>query len=117
MWIVDSFASMVTGEDALYDVQEVPRDLYEATFRGFNSLISPWHEWLDPAVYRRHVDQVEAMGVLTVASAHGAVHTGAAIHAAFDGVRGLAGAAPVPDPGQPALDDVLAAALEADPAA
>jgi flavorubredoxin len=117
MWIVDSFANMVTGEDSLYDVHEVPSDVYDETFEAFNSMISPWHQWLDRTVYRRHVDQVEAMGVLTVASAHGAVHTGPAIHAAFDRVRALAGAAPIADPGQPALDAVLAAALAVEPAA
>jgi flavorubredoxin len=111
MWIVDSFASLVTGADALHDVNEVPAEMYEETFRLFNSMISPWHQWLDPAVYRRHVDEVEAMGVLTVASAHGGVHTGPAVHAAFERVRALAGAPITPDPGQPALDEMLAASL------
>jgi flavorubredoxin len=111
MWIVDSFASMVTGEDGLHDVDAVPAEVYDETFRLFNSLISPWHQWLDPAVYRRHVDEVEAMGVLTVASAHGGVHTGPAIHAAFDRVRALAGQPITPDPGQPLLDEMLAASL------
>lgn len=111
MWIVDSFASLVTGVDALHDVNELPADMYEETFRLFNSMISPWHQWLDPAVYRRHVDEVEAMSVLTVASAHGGVHTGSAIHAAFERVRALAGAPITPDPGQPALDEMLAASL------
>ena len=111
MWIVDSFASMVTGPEGLHDAADVPVDLYDETFRAFNSLISPWHQWLDPVAYRRHVDEVEAMGVLTVASAHGGVHTGGAIHAAFDRVRALAGEPITPDPGQPALDELLAASL------
>jgi flavorubredoxin len=113
MWIVDSFASMVTDEDGLHDATTVPADLYEETFRAFNSMVSPWHAWLDPAVYRRHVDEVEAMGVLTVASAHGGVHTGAAIAGAFERVRALAGAPITPDPGQPGLDELLAASLVA----
>lgn len=113
MWIVDSFASMVTGADGLQDASSLPGDLYEETFRAFNSMVSPWHQWLDPTAYRRHVDEVEAMGVLTVASAHGGVHTGPAIHAAFDRVRALAGAPTTPDPGQPALDEMLAASLVA----
>lgn len=111
MWIVDSFAAMVTDEDGLRDATTVPADLYEETFRQFNSMISPWHAWLDPDAYRRHVDEVEAMGVLTVASAHGGVHSGDAIPAAFERVRTLAGAAISPDPGQPALDEILAASL------
>jgi flavorubredoxin len=110
MWIVDSFAAMVADEDGLRDVRSTPRELYEDTFRAFNSMVSPWHQWLDPTVYRRHVDEVEAMGVLTVASAHSGVHTGPAIHAAFDAVRALAGQPITPDPGQPGLDEILAAA-------
>lgn len=113
MWIVDSFASMVTGEDDVRDARAVPDELYEATFRAFNSMISPWHQWLDPVAYRRHVDSVEAMGILAVASAHGGVHYGPAIHEAFDRVRALAGAPITPDPGQPALDEMLAEALGA----
>ena len=111
MWIVDTFASMVTGEDALHDVTTMPTELYEETFRAFNSMVSPWHQWLDPVAYRRHVDSVEAMGVLTIASAHSGVLTGPAIHAAFDRVRALAGQPITPDPGQPALDAALAASL------
>jgi flavorubredoxin len=113
MWIVDSFAGMVDGEEALYDVHEVPTGLYEETFRAFNSMVSPWHQWLDPVVYGRHVDEVEAMGVLTAASAHGSVHTGGAVHAAFDRVRCLAAAPITPDPGQPALDEMLVATMVA----
>ena len=111
MWIVDSFASLVTGEEALHDANALPAEVYEESFRTFNSMISPWHQWLDPAAYRRHVDEVEAMGVLTVASAHGGVHTGPAIHAAFERIRRLAGEPITPDPGQPALDEMLAASL------
>lgn len=113
MWIVDSFASMVTGEDGLHDAAALPAELYEETFRAFNSMVSPWHQWLDPVAYRRHVDGIEAMGVLAAASAHGGVHYGSAIHDAFDRVRALAGAPITPDPGQPALDEMLADMLVA----
>lgn len=112
MWIVDSFASMVTGEAGLRDARDVPAEVYEETFRLFNSMVSPWHQWLDPAAYRRHVDEVEALGILTVASAHGGVHTGAAIHAAFERVSSMAGEPISPDPGQPGLDEMLAASLQ-----
>ena len=113
MWIVDSFAAMVTGEATLHDANEVPAELYDETFRQFNSMISPWHAWLDPTRYHRHVDDVEALGVLTVASAHGPVHTGPEVHAAFDRVRELAGQPISPDPGQLGLDELLAASLVA----
>jgi flavorubredoxin len=111
MWIVDSFASMVTGEDGLHDARNLPSDLYDETFRAFNSMVSPWHQWLDPTAYRPHVDDIEAMGVLTVASAHGGVHTGPAVHDAFERVRALAGEPITPDPGQAGLDEMLATSL------
>ena len=65
MWIVDSFAAMVTGTDGLHDVAAGPAELDEETFRAFNSMVSPWHQWLDPVAYRQHVDSIEAMGILT----------------------------------------------------
>ena len=76
-------------------------------------MVSPWHAWLDPAVYRHHVDNVEALGVLAVASAHGPIITGSAIHDAFEAVRSLAGRPIIPAPGQELLDELLAGALAA----
>lgn len=111
MWIVDSFAHMNIGEESLYDVRAVPRELYEESFPLFNSLVSPWHQWLDAAAYSRHLDEVEAMGVLTVASAHGSVLSGASIHDAFDRVRQLAGQPIIAGPGQELLDELIAGML------
>jgi hypothetical protein len=78
-----------------------------------NSLVSPWHRWLDPAVYHRHVDDVEAMGLLAVASAHGPILHGDAIREAFTVVRDLAGRPIVPAPGQNLLDDLVNQMLDA----
>jgi flavorubredoxin len=116
-WIVDSFACPVPSEEALYDSRAVPRDLYDEAFPLFNSLVSPWHQWLDPARYSRHTDDVEALGLMTVASAHGPVLTGAAIHDAFDRVRALAGQPIIPGPGQELLDEIVAGILAGEPAA
>ena len=49
------FAALTTG--AVHHVEDLPRDLYDETFMLFNSLVSPWHQWLDPVRYdapRRH---------------------------------------------------------------
>jgi flavorubredoxin len=108
MWIVDSFACLTPGA---LDVHDLPPDHVEEQLRAMNSIVSPWHAWLDPAVYRRHVDEVEAFGVLTVASAHGPVLTGDHIHHAFDVVRALAGTPIIPAPGQELLDELVAATL------
>ena len=106
MWIVDTFACLTPG--AIHHMQDLPRDLVDANLPAFSSLVSPWHTWLDPESYRRHVDDVEALGVLAVASAHGPIMTGDDIHAGFDVVRAMAGTPIIPAPGQDLLDDLVA---------
>lgn len=110
MWIVDTFATEVTT-DGVYDVHAVPEEILETALPMFNSMVSPWHAWLDADVYRRHVDAVEGMGVLTALSAHGPVMTGDRLHWAFDVVRGLGGEPLVLGPGSELLDELIAATL------
>jgi flavorubredoxin len=111
MWAVDSFAALTTG--AVYDAGDVPSDLYDQSFQLFNSLVSPWHAWLDPHAYGRHVDSVEAIAPTTIASAHGPVLRSSFIPGAFDRVRAMAGAPNVPPPGQETLDALVAQTLAA----
>jgi flavorubredoxin len=114
MWIVDSFPCLTPGP--LNDIRELPRDLVEESMRAMSSLVSPWHQWLDPTAYRRHVDAVEALSVAAVASAHGPIITGGAVHEAFDRVRQLAGEPIIPAPGQELLDTLIAQVLASTPA-
>jgi flavorubredoxin len=114
MWIVDTFPVLTPG--AIHHIEDLPRDLVEDNLRSMNSLVSPWHQWLDPVAYRHHVDEVEAMGVLAVASAHGPIITGSAVHSSFDVVRSLAGQPIIPAPGQELLDELVAEMLAATPA-
>lgn len=109
MWAVDSFAALTTG--AVYEAPDLPSDLYDESFSLFNSMISPWHQWLSPEVYGRHADSIEAIAPTAIASAHGPVLQGTFIPGAFDRVRALAGQPIVPPPGQEALDALLAHAL------
>lgn len=111
LWAVDSFAALTPG--AIFEVADLPKDLYDDTFALFNSMISPWHQWLDPARYARHVDTVERLRPRAVASAHGPVLRGPAITDAFARVRAMAGQPIVPPPGQETLDDLLANVLAA----
>jgi flavorubredoxin len=71
LWSVDTFAALTPG--AVHRVEELPKDLYEESFMFFNSLISPWHQFLDPVRYNRHVDTVEALKPRAIASAHGPI--------------------------------------------
>jgi flavorubredoxin len=115
MWAVDSFAALTTG--AVYEAPDLPTDLYDETFTLFNSMISPWHQWLSADLYGRHVDTIEAIAPTTIASAHGPVLRGAFIPGAFDRVRALAGQPNVPPPGQETLDAIVEQILAAGPAA
>ncbi len=111
MWIVDTFACEVPG--GVYDVHDCPGEMVAEALPLFNSMVSPWHEWLDRAAYCSHIDRVEGMGVLTALSAHGPVMTGDALHDGFDLLRTLAAAPNIPAPGQELLDELLAATLVA----
>ena len=102
---------MALAPGAVHDVVDVPAEVYDDTFTLLNSLVSPWHQWLDQARYRAHTESVEALGLLAVASAHGPVLTGSAIPDAFDRVRAMAGQPIVRRPGQPLLDQLVAMAL------
>jgi flavorubredoxin len=114
MWAVDSFAALTTG--AVYDAVDLPPELYDGSFQLFNSLVSPWHQWLDPRTYGRHVNSIEAIAPTTIASAHGPVLRGAGIADAFKRVRAMAGAPNVPPPGQETLDALIEQTLVAAPA-
>ena len=114
MWAVDSFAALTTG--AVYDAPDLPADLYDGSFQLFNSLVSPWHQWLDPRTYARHVNSIEAIAPTTIASAHGPVLRGAGIADAFDRVRAMAGQPNVAPPGQETLDALVSQALVTSPA-
>src|SRR3954454_24677268 len=80
--------------------------MYDETFRLLNSLVSPWHQWLDPVKYGAHVDAVARLDPVATASARGPVLRGAAIADAFDRVRAMAGEPIVAPPGQELLDQI-----------
>jgi len=109
MWAVDSFAAIAPG--LAHHVDDIPPGMCRETFDLLNSLVSPWHQWLDPVRYEKHVDSVESLRPHVVATAHGPILTGSAIHDAFDWVREMAGQPIVPRPGQPALEELLATVL------
>jgi flavorubredoxin len=108
MWIVDSFPCFTPGT---LDADEMPQELLAQVMPALSSAISPWHAWLDPAAFNRHVDAVEALGASTVASAHGPVLRGERLDDAFDRMRTLAAMPIIPTPGQELLDSLLAPTL------
>ena len=106
MWAVDAFAALTTG--AVHQAEELPTDLYDETFPFFNSLVSPWHQWLDPVRYNRHVDRIEALqpGPWPAPTARSSPATPSPTPST--GSARLAGEPRIAPPGQEALDEILA---------
>jgi flavorubredoxin len=106
-WAVDTFASLIPGH--VTEVDDIPHDLWTETLLGFNRMISPWHSMLDEAKWQAHVDEVEALGISTVASGHSAALRGDRLAEAFRLVRTLPSLPAVTDATQADLDALLAA--------
>lgn len=109
MWAADAFAAPAPGE--VHEAADLPPGLWPEVFVPFNSTANPWHGWLDPAAYGRHLDTLRRQPVDTIASCHGPVLRGAFIDDAYAMTLAMAGAPVVPAPGQPFLDALLATAL------
>jgi flavorubredoxin len=109
LWAVDSFGALVPG--AVYDADDVPHDLYEASFAALNSWNTPWLEWVDRERYARHVATTADLPLDVVVSAHGPALRGPRIADAFRHTLVLAATPPVPQPGQAMLDELLRAAF------
>lgn len=107
LWSVDSFASLCTATG--YELSDIPPEMYDETFRLLNSLISPWHQWLDQAKYAAHCKQLHALDFTATASAHGPLLRGSSIDDAFSRVATMAGEPIVVPPGQETLDEMVAA--------
>jgi flavorubredoxin len=106
-WAGDSFAALVTPD--VPEADEVPTDLFEGSFRDLNRHISPWHALVDPAKYDTVLRGIAALGATTIVGAHGPVLRGEMIGRALDLLRELPSLPEVDQPGQSALDEMLAA--------
>ena len=110
LWAADCFAGPTPGP---VESDDLAPGRFAETFLPFNSIAAPWHGWLHPAKYDRHVDGIQCLPIRTVASAHGPVLRGPAIDEAFALTRELATTPPLAQPGQPLLDQLLAASVPA----
>lgn len=106
LWAVDSFGATFPG--AVYDADDIPVDLYDASFDSFNLSNTPWLEWVDRSRFDAHLRRTESLPLRVVTSAHGPVHRGERIADAFRRTRALVGRAPTAPPGQDVLDLVVA---------
>ncbi len=110
-WASDSFGTPVTHE--VDDAEQLDPDFFREAFQQMNRMLSPWHQWLDSARYRAHLDRLQSFGATTIASVHGPVLHGAGVPAAFDLLAELPALPAVTPPGQADLEAILAALVAA----
>ena len=107
LWAVDTFGALVQG--AVLEADDADPTLYEQSFVAMNQWNTPWLEWVDPHRFAAHIEQSASLVLDAVVSAHGPVLRGDKIAHGFAMTSALAGRAPLPTPGQPMLDQLLAA--------
>jgi flavorubredoxin len=108
-WAVDTFASPMP--DHLVDMADMPAAEWAEMLLLFNRMISPWHSLLDQAKFDRYVDEVQSLGITTVAGGHTGALRGERLQEAFRLVRTLPSLPSAPLLGQDDLDAILAAHL------
>jgi flavorubredoxin len=111
LWAADSFGTFFPGE--AYEADDIPADLYDATFELLNAWNTPWLEWVDVDRFGAHVATTAELPLRVVASAHGPVHRGARIADAFRRTLELAGRPVAATPGQEVLDQMLSTVFTA----
>jgi|HigsolmetaAR202D_1030399.scaffolds.fasta_scaffold42958_1 flavorubredoxin len=105
-WSSDAFGTPVLG--LVDDIAEMPADMVAEASMAFSSMLSPWHEIVDPAKFDRWVDRVADLDPTVIVGAHGPQLTGASIGAALERMRSLPSMPVAPLPDQHALDEIIA---------
>ena len=80
-WAADSFVVPVTHE--VTSIGELDPGFFRQAFLDGNRMLSPWHQWMDPAKYVRHLGDVQAIGATAVASAHAPTYRDGEVDSAF----------------------------------
>jgi len=105
-WAADSFGAPVPFE--VDDIDDLPDGFYGPAFVQTQQLVSPWHQWLDPAKYQQQLDRIAALGATVVASCHGVTLRDGQIAASLELMQALPGAPAAVLPGQAELEALLA---------
>jgi len=106
-WAADSFATVVTHE--VTSIGELDPGFFRQAFLDTNRMVSPWHQWMDPAKYVRHLADVQAIGATAVASGHAPTYRDGEVDSAFRLLQELPYLPAVEWPAQSDLDAMLAA--------
>jgi flavorubredoxin len=104
-WSSDAFGTPVLG---LVDhVGDVPGEMLAESCMAFSSMLSPWHEVVDPTKFDGWVDRVAALDPSVIVGAHGPQLTGSHIDLAVDRMRKLPATPVAPLPDQRVLEQIL----------
>ena len=111
-WGSDTFAAPVP-EPTLW-ASDLDPDAWAGGFATFHVWNSPWVTLLDEARYGGEVARLEALDIRAVASCHGPAIDAGLVPTALSMLRDLPRIAEVPpQPGQPVLDEIIAALVAA----
>lgn len=108
-WASDCYATPVP--DPVGFVQELDQDFWQEGFTMFQAWNSPWVTMVDPSAYQVACGAIEALNPTAIGTAHGPnIAGGPALRRAHYMLRQVPEQAVPPQPGQPMLEELLAAA-------
>jgi flavorubredoxin len=106
-WAADCYSTVVERGTAF--VSDLDPDFWTEGFCTSQIWNSPWVSMLDRGAYAEACRRMETLGITTIATAHGPTIGAASMAAAHDLMRRLPDSVAAPQPGQPVLDEIVAA--------
>lgn len=110
-WAVDCYSTPVQQGTAFVD--ELDPEFWAEGFVAFQTWNSPWVSLVDRDRFAASCRRIEDLGVRTIAMAHGPTIGASQVERAFEMMHGLPDADVPPQPGQPVLDEIVAAITRA----
>lgn len=110
-WASDCYATPVTAPTPA--VSELDPGFWADGFATFQTWNSPWVSLVDEGRFAAQCERVERLGVRAIATAHGPSITDGDVARAFEMTRAMPSAVAPPQPGQPALDQLIHSILSA----
>ncbi len=106
-WASDAFAAPV--ETPTRWAGEMDVDHWTGGFAAFQRWNSPWLDVVDPERFAADVSRLAWLDIRTIASCHGPTVDHGLVPRALDTMARLPGMTAPPQPGQPVLDEIVAA--------
>ncbi len=106
-WASDCFATPVPSATEFVD--ELDPEDWAFGFTTFQKWNSPWVELVDGPRFHAEVERLRALDLRTIATCHGPTIGSALVDRAFELMHAVPAAYVPPQPGQPVLDEIVAA--------